>query len=86
MPLDPIPSSLVLSPTNHKSIVGHYRGRGPGGGAQQESETADGGADIVVESQGGSECTLNVAARLSRRPVQVEVPAESGADVSAHSL
>ena len=29
-PLEPGPSSLALSPTNLKSIVGHCRGREPG--------------------------------------------------------
>ena len=42
------------------------------------------GADTVVESQGGSGKTVNRADILAGRRGQVEVPAESRADVSAN--
>ena len=84
--MDTGPFSLVILPTNRKSIVGQYRGRGPGPERGKKSETADGGMDIVGESQGGSGRTSNGAARLAGIPGQVELPAESRADVSIHGF
>ena len=55
-------------------------------GARQEVGEADGGTETVGESQGGRARTVNGAARLVRQPVQVVVPAESRADVSAHGF
>ena len=66
-------------PTNLKSIVGLCRGRGPGTGARQEGGDADGGMETVGRTVNGSE-------RLVGQPVQVAVPAESRADVSAHGF
>ena len=51
---------------------------------QQDSGTAESGADIVGEDQEGRARTVNREPLLARRPGQVEVPAESRADVSAH--
>ena len=42
--------------------------------------------DNVGEARGGSGLTVNGADRLVGQPVQVEVPAESRADVSAHGF
>ena len=53
---------------------------------RQDGGTDKGGAVIIGESQGGSGRTVNGAAVLLRTTGQVEVPAESRADVSAHGL
>ena len=50
----------------------------------QESGTSDVGADIVVEAQVHNGQTVNMVAVLARRSVQVHVPVESRADISAH--
>ena len=42
--------------------------------------------DNVVETQWGRERAFNSANRIVGRSVQVQVPAESRADVSAHSF
>ena len=42
--------------------------------------------DTVGDAQGGRERTVNRAAILVGRPGQVQVPAESRADVSAHGF
>ena len=55
-----------------------------GAGACQESGTANGGTETVGEYQGGSVPTVNSPAILARRTGQVEVSAESRADVTAH--
>ena len=55
-------------------------------GARQESGIADDGAYIIGEAQGGSGKTVNGEAILARRPGQVELPADSSVDVSAHGL
>ena len=47
---------------------------------------AKGGAKNVGEAQGGSGRTVNWADRLAGRLGQVEVPAESRSDVSAHGF
>ena len=57
-----------------------------GAGVRYESTTADNGTDIVGESQGSTVRTVNGAARVVRRPGQVELPAESSADVSVHGF
>ena len=53
---------------------------------RQENGTANGGADTVVESQGGRGRTVNGAVGLIGRPGQVELPAYSRADVSSHGF
>ena len=53
---------------------------------RQYDGTADGGADTVGESKEGRVLTVNRAARLVEQPGQVEVPAESMPDVSAHGF
>ena len=55
------------------------QGERTGAGARQDSGTADGGMDTVG-------WTVNGAARLVGQPVQVVVPAELRADVSAHGF
>ena len=85
-PLDPGPLSLVILPTNRKSILGQYRGRGPGLERGKESGTADSRMDSVGEAQWVSGRTSNRAARLAGRPGHVQVPAESRADISAHGF
>ena len=62
------------------------KGERTGAGARQEGGAADSGTDTVGESQGGRERTVNGAARLIGQPGQVVVPAESRANVSAHSF
>ena len=57
-----------------------------GSRAQQESGTAEGGADIAGESQGGGGHTLYRAAISAGRLGQVEVPALSREDVSDHGF
>ena len=57
-----------------------------GDGAWQDGGAADGGADTVGDSQGGRGRTVNGEARLVGLPVQLVVPVESRADVSAHSF
>ena len=56
--------------------------------AQQEGGTYKGRSDIAVEAQGvgGSKCSRNRAAELASNPGQVEVPAESRADIRNHGL
>ena len=51
---------------------------------RQDGGTANGGVDNVIEAQGGRGQTVNGAVRLVGRPGQVQVPAESRADVSTH--
>ena len=62
------------------------QGERTGVGTRQEGRTADGGANTVGESQGGSGRTVNGAAILARRPGQVLVPADLRADVSAYGF
>ena len=87
-PLDIGPSSLVLYPTKRKKKNRTLQEERTGAGARQDGVTDEGGADIVGEAQGGggSGQTLNRADVLARRSRQVEVPAESRADVSAHGF
>ena len=53
---------------------------------RQDGGNDNGGTDIVEEAQGGGGQTVNREDGLVGRPVQVEVPAESGSDVSADGL
>ena len=53
---------------------------------RQEGVEADGGTDTVVEAQGCRARMVNGATRLVGQPVQVQVPAESRADVSTHGF
>ena len=62
------------------------QGERTGAGARQEGGDADGGTDNVGEAQGGRARTVKRAARLVEQPGQVEVPAESKADVSTHGF
>ena len=62
------------------------KGERNGAGARQEGGISEGGTDTVGEAQGGSGQTVNGAAILLGQPGQVQVPAESRADVSAHGF
>ena len=55
-------------------------------GARQEEGEADGGTETVGESQGGRARTVNGVTRLVVQPRQVEVLADSRADISAHGF
>ena len=57
-----------------------------GAGAGQEEGGANGGADTVRKSQESRVRTVNGAARLAGQPGQVQVHAESRADVSPHGF
>ena len=78
-----VPSAITYKPKINSRTV---KGERNDPGERQEVGTADDGADIVGEYQGGSGHTVNVADRLAGRPGQVEVPAELRADVSAHGF
>ena len=80
---DLIPSAITYKPKINSRTV---QGKITGAGVWQEKRTADGGMDTVGEAQGGRGRTGNGATRLLGQPGQVEVPAESRSDVSAHSL
>ena len=55
-------------------------------GARQEGGAADGGTETVGEAQGGRARTVNGTVRLVGMTVQVQVPAESRADVSTQGF
>ena len=76
-----VPSDITYKPKINSSTV---QGKRTGARARQENKTADGGVDTVGEAQGGRGRAVNGTVRLVGRPVQVQVPAESRADVSAH--
>ena len=80
-----IHSDIYYKPKINSSTV---QKESTGAGAQQDSVTAKGSVVVVGEVQGGggSECTVNRANVLARSPVQVELPAESRADVSSHGF
>ena len=78
-----VPSDVTYKPKINSREV---QGERTGAGARQDRGAADGGAKAVGESQGGNGRTVNGAARLVGQPGQVEVPAESRADVSAHGF
>ena len=78
-----VPSAITYEPKiNNRTVQGERNGSG----SRQDGGTADGGANIVKEDQGSSGRTVNWAARLAGTPGQVEVNAESRADVSAHGF
>ena len=83
--MDPGPLSIVLLPTKKINST-TLQGDRTGSVARQESGTADDGADNVGVAQGGIRRTVNREYRLVGRLVQVEVPAESRVDVSAHGF
>ena len=62
------------------------QGERNGDGARQEGGKADGGTDTIEVAQGVRARTLNGAAILVGKPGQVEVPAESRVEVSAHGF
>ena len=78
-----IPGAITYKPKINSSAVQVER---TGSVARQKSGTADGGTDTVGDAQGGSGPTVKGADVLARRTVHVEVPAESRADVSAHTF
>ena len=80
--------ALVLGAITYKTKINSRKVQGErtGAGARQEGRESNGGADTVGESQGGRKRTVNGAARLVGQPGQVQVPAESRADISAHGL
>ena len=84
-PLDPGPLSIVLLPSKKINSTTLQEDR-TGSVARQERVTGYGGADIEGEVQGDSGWTFNGAAILSVRPGQVEIPADSRADVTAYSF
>ena len=61
--------SLVASAIIYKQKINSrtVQDETTGSRARQESGTADGGADIVIEAQGGSGHTVNGSARLAGR-------------------
>ena len=78
-----IPSSITYKP---KINIRTVQGETTGDEARQEIGTADGGTETVGEAQGGRVRTVNGSARLSGQLVQVLVPADLGAGVSAHGF
>ena len=78
-----VPSAITFEPKINSRTVQEKR---TGPGPRQEGGEADGDTDTLGASQGGRVRTVNGAARLVGQPVQVVVPAESRADVSAHSF
>ena len=80
--------ALFPSSITHKTKIGSstVQGERTGAGARQKGRESDGGADTIGAAQGGRARTVNGAARLVGQPVQVQVPAESRADVSTHIL
>ena len=57
-----------------------------GAGARQEGVESDGGTDTIGEAQRGRERMVNGKAILVGQTGQVEVPADSKADVSSHGF
>ena len=80
---DLVPSTITYKTKINSRTV---QGERTGAGARQEGRESNGGADTVGAAQGGRERTVNGAARLVGQPGQVQVPAESRADVSTHGL
>ena len=78
-----VPSDVTYKPKINSRAV---QGERTGAGARQDRGAADGGAKAVGESQGGNGRTVNGAARLVGQLAQVELPAESRSDVSAHGF
>ena len=77
------PSAITYEPKINSRTV---QGERTGAGARQEGEGADGGVDTVGEAQGSRVRKVNGAAILLEQPGQVQVPAESRANVSAHGF
>ena len=71
-----VPSAITYEPKINSRTVQGERTRA---GARQEGGEADGGTETIGR-------TVNRAARLASQPGQLEVPAESRADVSAHGF
>ena len=65
------PSAITYEP---KINSGTVQGERTKDGVKQKNGTAEGGVDTIGESQLGSGTAVNGAARLVRRPVQVQVP------------
>ena len=78
-----VPSAITYEPKINSRKV---QGERTGSRVRQKSGIFEVGADNVGESQGGRGPTVNRAARLVRKPGQVEVPAEPRAEVSAHGF
>ena len=78
-----VPSAITYEPKINSRTVQGERNEA---GAQQDGGIANGSADTVEESQGGSGWTVNGEAILLGRLGQVEVLIESRADVSAHGF
>ena len=78
-----IPSGITYKPKISSIIL---QRESNGAGARQEGGVSNGGTDTVGESQGGSGWPVTRTARLVGQPVQVQVPAESRSDVSAHGF
>ena len=78
-----ISSAITYEPkTNSRTI----QGRRTGAGECQEGGGDNGGTYTVGESQGGSGWTVIGAARLVGQQGQVQLPAETRADISAHGF
>ena len=71
-----VPSAITYEPKINSRTV---QGERNGAGVRQEGGEADGGTDTVGQ-------TVNGAARLIGQLGQVEVPADSRADISAHGF
>ena len=80
---DLIPSAITYEPKINSRTV---QGRSNRAGARQEGGAANGGTETLEEAQGVRGRTVNRAARLVGKRVQVVVPAESRAEVSAHDF
>ena len=78
-----VPSNIIYEPKINSSTVQGERTRA---GARKEGGESDGGTETVGEAQGGRARTVNGEDILVRQTVQVVVPAESKADVSAHDV
>ena len=78
-----VPSAITYKPKINSRTV---HGERTGARARQDDGTANGGADIVGEYQGGNGPTVNRVSVLPSRSVQVVVPAESRASISAHGF
>ena len=82
--------ALVHSAISHKPKINSRKVQGErtGAGSWQDGITSEGFAVIKGEAQGGggSGQTVNGAAELARRMVQVEVPTELRADVRTHGF
>ena len=80
-----VPSAITYEPKINSRTV---QGERTGAGARQDGRTAEDGAVVVGESQGGGVIglTVNGLDVLAGRPGQVEVPAKSRADEITHGF